>query len=116
MLTDVIRFAVLGLGAGAIYGLSALGIVLIYRGSGILNFSQGAVGMLGAYVFYLRREAGMATPVAALLAIGVGLAIGALVHQLVMRPLRNAPPVSRLIATLGVFALLYGLGQYLFGV
>ncbi|MEU0561708.1 ATP-binding cassette domain-containing protein [Dactylosporangium sp. NPDC006015] len=116
MLTDVIRFAVLGLGAGAIYGLSALGIVLIYRGSGILNFSQGAVGMVGAYVFYLQREAGMATPVAALLAIGVGLAIGALIHQLVMRPLRDAPPVSRLIATLGVFAFLFGLGQYLFGV
>ncbi|MER7279562.1 ATP-binding cassette domain-containing protein [Dactylosporangium sp. NPDC000244] len=116
MLTDVIRFAVLGLGAGAIYGLSALGIVLIYRGSGILNFSQGAVGMLGAYVFYLQREDGMSTPVAALLAIGVGLAIGALVHHLVMRPLRDAPPVSRLIATLGVFALLFGLGQYLFGV
>nr|BFE61895.1 branched-chain amino acid ABC transporter permease/ATP-binding protein [Dactylosporangium thailandense] len=116
MLTDVIRFAVLGLGAGAIYGLSALGIVLIYRGSGILNFSQGAVGMLGAYVFYLQREDGMSTPVAALLAVGVGLAIGALVHHLVMRPLRDAPPVSRLIATLGVFALLFGLGQYLFGV
>ncbi|WP_433218283.1 ABC transporter permease subunit [Dactylosporangium sp. CS-047395] len=116
MLTDVIRFAVLGLGAGAIYGLSALGIVLIYRGSGILNFSQGAVGMLGAYVFYLQREDGTPAPVAALLAIGVGLAIGALVHQLVMRPLRDAPPVSRLIATLGVFALLFGLGQYLFGV
>ncbi|MFI5909317.1 ATP-binding cassette domain-containing protein [Dactylosporangium sp. NPDC051541] len=112
----MIRFAVLGLGAGAIYGLSALGIVLIYRGSGILNFSQGAVGMLGAYVFYLQREAGTPTPVAALLAIGVGLVIGALVHQLVMRPLRDAPPVSRLIATLGVFAFLFGLGQYLFGV
>ncbi|MET7425555.1 ATP-binding cassette domain-containing protein [Dactylosporangium sp. NPDC005555] len=116
MLTDVIRFAVLGLGAGAIYGLSALGIVLIYRGSGILNFSQGAVGMMGAYVFYLQREAGMATPVAALLAIGVGLATGALIHLLVMRPLRDAPPVSRLIATLGVFAFLFGLGQFLFGV
>ncbi|MEV4509287.1 ATP-binding cassette domain-containing protein [Dactylosporangium sp. NPDC049525] len=116
MLTDIIRFAVLGLGAGAIYGLSALGIVLIYRGSGILNFSQGAVGMLGAYVFYLQRENGVSTPVAALLAIGVGLGIGALVHQLVMRPLRDAPPVSRLIATLGVFAFLFGLGQFLFGV
>jgi len=116
MLTDVIRFAVLGLGAGAIYGLSALGIVLIYRGSGILNFSQGAVGMMGAYIFYLQHEAGTPAPVAALFAIGAGLAIGAFVHQVVMRPLRDAPPVSRLIATLGVFALLFGLGQYLFGV
>ncbi len=116
MLTDAIRFAVLGLGAGAIYGLSALGIVLIYRGSGILNFGQGAVGMLGAYVFYLQRESGESTPVAALLAIGVGLGIGVFIHFVVMKPLRNAPPVSRLIATLGVFALAFGLGQYLFGV
>ena len=116
MLTDIIKFATLGLGAGAIYGLCALGIVLIYRGSGVLNFAQGAVGMVGAYVFYLNRESGMPTPLAALFAIGVGALIGAITHLGVMRPLRNAPAVTRLIGTLAVFSFLYGFGQYRWGV
>ena len=50
---DLLRFAILGLGAGAVYGLTGQGIVLIYRGSGVVNFAQGALGMVGAFVFYL---------------------------------------------------------------
>jgi ABC-type branched-subunit amino acid transport system ATPase component/branched-subunit amino acid ABC-type transport system permease component len=116
MVTEALKFAVLGLGSGAVYGLLALGIVLTYRGSGVLNFGQGAVGMFGAYVFYLSRQHGLPTPIAAVAAVGVGAAIGALIHFLVMRPLRDAPAIARLIATLGVFSFLFGLGQYLFGV
>lgn len=47
---DILRFALLGLGLGALYALTAQGIVLIYRGSGVLNFAHGAIGMAGAYV------------------------------------------------------------------
>ncbi len=43
-MTDVIRFAVLGLGLGAIYALAGQGIVVIYRGSGVINFALGAIG------------------------------------------------------------------------
>lgn len=116
MFTEALRFAVLGVGAGAVYGLLALGIVLIYRGSGVLNFGQGAVGMFGAYVFYLSRGNGLPAPIAAVAAIGLGAAIGGLIHFLVMKPLRDAPAIARLIATLGVFSFLFGLGQYCFGV
>ena len=52
MATDILRFAILGLGAGAVYGVTALGVVLVYRGSGVLNFAHGAVGMVGAFIFY----------------------------------------------------------------
>ena len=69
MATDIIRFAVLGLGAGAVYGLTALGVVLIYRGSGVLNFAQGAVGMVGAFFFYNFREGGSPTWVAAIITV-----------------------------------------------
>ena len=44
-MTVFLQFAVLGLGAGAGYAILAEGIVLIYRGSGVLNFAQGAMGM-----------------------------------------------------------------------
>ena len=64
MATDILRFAILGLGAGAVYGVTALGVVLVYRGSGVLNFAHGAVGMVGAFFFYNAREGGASTLVA----------------------------------------------------
>ena len=56
MATDILRFAILGLGAGAVYGVTALGVVLVYRGSGVLNFAHGAIGMVGAFIFYNTRD------------------------------------------------------------
>ena len=62
---DVLLYAALGLGAGALIASVALGVVLIYRGSGIINLATGAIAMLAAYLywafktgyfhFYLRR-------------------------------------------------------------
>jgi ABC-type branched-subunit amino acid transport system ATPase component/branched-subunit amino acid ABC-type transport system permease component len=112
---DIVRFAVLGLGAGGVYALTAQGLVLIYRGSGVVNFAQGAIGMIGAYVAYLSHEDGVATPVALALGVGLGAAIGAATHLLVMRPLRHAPAVSRLVATLGILTVCLALGDQLWG-
>ncbi len=112
---DVVRFAVLGLGAGGVYALTAQGLVLIYRGSGVVNFAQGAIGMIGAYVAYLSHEDGVAIPVALALGVGLGAAIGAATHLLVMRPLRHAPAVSRLVATLGILTVCLALGDQLWG-
>jgi len=104
---EFLRFAVLGVGAGACYGLAAQGIVLIYRGSGVLNFANGAIGMVGAFFFYNARESGMPTWLAFVLALALGAAIGAAIHVVIMRPLRRAPGLSRLIATLGLFTAFY---------
>jgi sulfate-transporting ATPase len=106
MANDILRFAILGLGAGAVYAVTALGIVLVYRGSGVVNFAHGAIGMVGAFVFYDARERGTSTLLAWMLAVSVGVAIGVVVY-LVMRLLRRAPAISRLIATLGVFTVLF---------
>src|SRR5271154_7059354 len=112
---DIVLFAVLGLGAGAVYGLTAQGIVLIYRGSGVINFAQGAIGMIGAYVVYLSRQNGLATPLALMLGIGLGAAIGGAIHLLIMRPLRHAPAVTRLVASIGIFTVCLALGEQLWG-
>ena len=102
---DVIRFLLLGLGAGCVFALVGQGLVVTYRGSGVLNFAQGATALVGAAAFAELR------PSVPLLAAG-GLAIllcgliGAATHLLVMRPLRNAAPIIRLIATLGLLILL----------
>jgi sulfate-transporting ATPase len=104
---DMLQFLVLGLGTGALYALGAHGIVLIYRGSGVINFSHGAMALFGAALFAELRDdwqwsVTLALP-AALLATAV---IGLLVDQLVMRRLREASPLGRLVVTLGVLAII----------
>jgi sulfate-transporting ATPase len=113
---EPLRFALLGLGAGAVYMLSGLGLVLVYRGSGIINFAQGAVGMTGAYVFYeLRELLDVSTPLSLAAAILTSAAVGALVHLLVMRQLRHAPAVARLLGPLAVLAVLLAVGEARYG-
>jgi branched-subunit amino acid ABC-type transport system permease component len=112
----VIQYMLLGLGLGAIYTLLAQGLVVIYRGSGVLNFSQGAMAMVGAYVFWeLHVSRGWAYGVAFLIAVVSVAILGVLVHLLVMRRLISASPLMRVIATLGVLAVLEGLATLRYG-
>ena len=115
-MSQVLQFAILGLGIGAVYALLGNGLVLIYRGSGILNFAQGAYAMVGAYLFYelhdVHRQAFASSFATAAVAVGL---VGALTHLLVMRPLRQASPLARLIATLGILAVLQGAATIRYG-
>ncbi len=102
---DLIQFAVLGAGAGAIYTLLTQGLVLVYRASGTVNFAHAAYAIAGGFVFIEFQKAGWAyvpALVVAMLAIGL---LGALTYRLVMRPLRHAAPIVRVIATLGMLAI-----------
>jgi ABC-type branched-subunit amino acid transport system ATPase component/ABC-type branched-subunit amino acid transport system permease subunit len=112
----VFRFALLGLGLGGIYAISSMGLVLVYRGSGVLNFAQGAIAGVGAYAYWdLRFNAGLPTLLAVVLAVVICAVLGAAMHFAVMRPLITAPPLSRVIATLGVMAALQSLGHIRYG-
>ncbi len=100
---EVIRFALLGLGIGATYALASQGLIIVYRGSGVLNFALGAIGMAGAYVWWeLNTNQGWAFLPALIVGVLFAAIIGALVHLLIMRPLRHSAPLVRVIATLGV--------------
>jgi ABC-type branched-subunit amino acid transport system ATPase component/branched-subunit amino acid ABC-type transport system permease component len=104
---EVVRFALLGLGAGGLYALAAQGIVLVYRGSGVINFASGAMGLVVAYFYYdMRDERGWGWAVSLPLAVLIAAAMGALTHLLVMRPLRRSSILSRMIATLGLLLIL----------
>ncbi len=104
---DVIRFALLGFGIGAMYTLASQGLIVIYRGSGVLNFAFGAIGMAGAYIAWEVQNRGNVPFVVAFLAGAAASAgIGALTHLVVMRPLRRASPLARTVATLGVLIAL----------
>ncbi|MDT3441416.1 branched-chain amino acid ABC transporter permease/ATP-binding protein [Pseudofrankia sp. BMG5.37] len=119
------QFALIGLAGGGAYALVALGVVAVYRGSGILNFAQGAIGMVGSYIFWDLHAGGAgggglysgtsssggahaSLPVAPAMAIGVasGAVLGLLFYLVVVRLLRNSPDMAKVVATLGLMLLL----------
>jgi sulfate-transporting ATPase len=113
---DFLQFAVLGLGAGGAYAISGIGLTQIYRGSGVLNLAHGAMAFFSGVLFvwaYQRWHLPFA--VAALIAVLAAALLGALVELLVMRNLRDAAPLVRIIATLGVLAILQQAVPLIFG-
>jgi sulfate-transporting ATPase len=115
-MTGVIEFALLGIGIAAVYVLLAQGLVVIYRGSGVLNFAQGAYAMSGAYLFARLHFLGPWSFAPAFVVSVVVVAVfGALTHLLIMRRLRRASPLARLLATLGVVGVLQGVATLRFG-
>ena len=114
----VLRILVFGLQAGAIYALVALGIALVYKATGILNFAQGELGTLAAFAAFFVLAGGLDDEasaskglllVATLVALVVGALLGVLVNTLVIRQLASASPVTSLVATAGIAVLLSAL-------
>jgi ABC-type branched-subunit amino acid transport system permease subunit len=111
----ILLFMILGLGAGAAYALLALGIVVIRKGSGVINFAQGGVAMFAAYVYVGLAHGGMPRGLAAGIVLAGAALAGAATYLLIMRPLRTAPVLARVVATLGLLTTLTGLATVLWG-
>lgn len=102
-MNEVIRFALLGLGVGALYAFASQGLIVIYRGTGVLNFSLGATAIAGVFMQWeLQYEQGWSFLPAAAVGVALSAVLGALTHWVIMRPLRRASSLVRVIATLGV--------------
>lgn len=100
---------VLGLINGGIYGLLAVGVVLVYRGTGALNFAQGELGTFGLYAAWLFvTEWELPWLLGALAAIGSAALIGAGFERLVVRHMIEASRVSVAVATIGLLLLVIG--------
>lgn len=113
---EILKFALLGLGAGGAYALAAQGIVLIYKGSGTVNFAHGALGMVAGFVVYEEMaEADLPVGLMMLVGVLVGGVLGILEYVLVLRALRRSSALTRLIATLGVLLLVQALATLRFG-
>jgi len=100
-MTEFVQTMILGLGIAAIYGLLGQGVLVIYRGTGVVNFGQGAIALVGAAVV-VETQSTLGGYGAFALAIGVGVVTAILFQNLVIWPLRNAAPIARIIATLGL--------------
>jgi branched-chain amino acid transport system permease protein len=99
-----------GLAQGCVYGLIALGFVLIYKATEAVNFAQGEMLMLGAFgCLALMRFAGLPFAVAAVLAVAGMGALGALVERVALRPLLGQPQFAVVMLTIGLGYVARGL-------
>jgi branched-chain amino acid transport system permease protein len=104
---------VIGVITGSAYGFLALGLVLIYKSSGVFNFAQGEFGTVAVYVLYLLHF-DMPYGFALLGAVAAAVLMGIVVERAIVRPLFDAPRVILLVATAGVALLSLGI-QIWFG-
>jgi ABC-type branched-subunit amino acid transport system ATPase component/branched-subunit amino acid ABC-type transport system permease component len=113
---EILRFVLLGLAIGSLYGVAAQGIVVIFRSSGVVNFAQGAFIMTGGYTYFeLRSQLNWPAVPALLTTLAVGALIGFLVHYLLMGPMRNTSPLARVVATLGILELIQSIAVLRYG-
>src|SRR5512144_833024 len=106
-MNEVIRFALLGLGVGALYAFASQGLIVIFRGTGVLNFSLGATAIAGVYLEWELQQHGWPFLAAAAGGVALSALLGALTHWVIMRPLqrKRASTLVQVLATLGVLIL-----------
>ena len=104
-----------GLLSGVMYSLVAIGFVLIYKTSGVLNFAQGSQLLFAALTFVSLVERGAPFAAAFLVSLAVMVALGLAIERAVLRPLVNKPPITLFMATLGLSYVIEGAAQLLWG-
>lgn len=105
-----------GLCIGAIYGLGAMGLVVIQKSSGVFNLAQGMLMMLGGFIaatFAVKLNVPMW--LATIISMFITALIGLVVNFLVMRPLAGESAFTQLMATIGLLSILYGITMAIWG-
>lgn len=111
----LIEVLVGGLLSGVMYSLVAIGFVLIYKTSGVLNFAQGSMLLFAALTFVSLAERGVPFALAFVITFAVMVLIGIAIERTVLRPLTNKPPITLFMATLGLSYILEGAAQLIWG-
>ncbi|WP_092952999.1 branched-chain amino acid ABC transporter permease [Paracidovorax konjaci] len=104
-----------GLLSGVMYALVAIGFVLIYKTSGVLNFAQGAQLLLAALTFVSLLERGLPFALALAATFALMVALGLAIERTVLRPLANRSPMTLFVATLGLSYVIEGVAQLAWG-
>ena len=108
---------VVGLVTGGIYGLYALGLVLVYKGSGVLNFAQAELGTFTLFICQaLVMEHDQPYAVGAAVALLIAVALGVAFERLAVWPLRASPRLTVGVATIALLSLLIALELTIYGV
>jgi branched-chain amino acid transport system permease protein len=114
-MANFLQQVVSGLASGGIYGSLALAIVLIYRSTGVINFAQGEMATLSAFVCWTLLTHGWsfwpAFGATILLSFGGGVAV----HSALIRPIQRGPQLGIVILTIGLLIAVNGLDTWIWG-
>lgn len=105
-------FLVAGLALGAIYALSGVGLVVLYRSTGVLNLAYGAIGALGAMLAWQLEQMQYPEPVAWVAALLVATSLSLAYGRLLAPYLAYREPVVKAVATLGFALMILGTANY----
>jgi branched-chain amino acid transport system permease protein len=111
----LVEVVVNGLLTGVMYSLVALGFVLIFKASGVFNFSQGVMVLFAALTLVGLIEHGVPIWLALILTMLVMIALAFAVERVVLRPMVNQEPIIMFMATIGITFFLEGFGETLWG-
>ena len=114
-MTEFIEFTLGGISTGMIYAAIALSLVLIWRGTRILNFAQGGMAMFTTYLALLVVDHTGNYWLAFVVALATGLVFGAVIERLVVRPVEGKPPMNAVIVTIGLLILIEGVAGMIYG-
>jgi branched-chain amino acid transport system permease protein len=113
--TNFLQQVVSGLASGGIYGSLALAIVIIHRATGVLNFAQGEMATLSAFVCWALIDHGWSFWPAFAVTLILSFAGGVAIQQVLIRPLQGGPLLGIVILTIGLLIAINGLTTWIWG-
>jgi branched-chain amino acid transport system permease protein len=108
-----IQLVIDGLSTGSIYAALALAIVLVNQATGLINFAQGGMAVLSAYIAWWFTTIGLPLILAILLSIVASFVIGAVIERYLMRRFERGDPDTAVVVTIGLLTLITGLCGWL---
>ena len=109
------QLTVQGLALGAVYGILALALVLVYRATHVINFAQGELAMATTYVAYQLIQWGLSYWEAFFATLAVALVLGAVLELALIRPVLHRSAIAAVIVTVGLFVLIDGIVNWIWG-
>lgn len=111
-----LQLLVSGFAVGGVYALIALGFVLIYKATSIINFATGEFMMIGAFIFYtIMVDVGLPAIPAFIGVMAAAAFLGFLVERLILRHMLGQPTISIVMVTIGLSSILMGIAEMIWG-
>src|SRR5258708_12357115 len=105
---EFLQLSLGGISAGMIYSAIALSLVLIWRGTRVLNYAQGGMAMFTSYIAFIVIQHTGNYWLGFVLALVAGFVLGAVLERTVVRQVTGKPPLNPVILTIRLLILLYG--------
>lgn len=104
-----LQLLVQGIIIGCVYALAALGFVLVYKSSRVINFAHGQILAMGAFIIYGLTLLNIPFAIAAILGLAITFGLGMLIERLFLRPMVGEPIISVIMVTIGLGSLIDGI-------